>query len=108
MRFRAVKKRRSGPRGSRGAEDKAAEDRAIRAVLDAPVNVNATIEIVGCWEHLPGFFDTLLRDSEPLQIYRLGCHSIDIPLIAWMMKYIFAIFPYIDLLVDLRYNAGSI
>ncbi len=30
-------------------EDKAAEDRAIRAVLDALVNVNATVEIVGCW-----------------------------------------------------------
>ncbi len=30
-------------------EDKAAEDRAIRAVLDALVSVNATVEIVGCW-----------------------------------------------------------
>ena len=30
-------------------EDKAAEDKAIRAVLDALVNVNATVEIVGCW-----------------------------------------------------------
>ena len=30
-------------------EDKAAEDKAIRTVLDALVNVNATVEIVGCW-----------------------------------------------------------
>ncbi len=30
-------------------EDKAAEDKAIRDVLDALVNVNATVEIVGCW-----------------------------------------------------------
>jgi len=30
-------------------EDKAAEDKAIRTILDALVNVNATIEIVGCW-----------------------------------------------------------
>ena len=30
-------------------EDKAAEDKAIRAVLDALVNVNATVEVVGCW-----------------------------------------------------------
>jgi len=30
-------------------EDKAAEDKAIRAVLDELVNVNATVEIVGCW-----------------------------------------------------------
>ena len=30
-------------------EDKAAEDKAIRAVLDALVNVNADIEVVGCW-----------------------------------------------------------
>ena len=30
-------------------EDKTAEDKAIRAVLDALVNVNVTVEIVGCW-----------------------------------------------------------
>lgn len=31
------------------SEAKAAEDKAIRAVLDALVNVNATVEVVGCW-----------------------------------------------------------
>ena len=37
------------PQGEQEYKDKAAEDKAIRAVLDALVNVNATVEVVGCW-----------------------------------------------------------
>lgn len=38
-------------------EDKAAEDKAIRAVLDALVNVNATVEVVGCWVWVHGGYE---------------------------------------------------
>lgn len=49
----AILSRQERPQGEQEykdtTEDKAAEDKAIRAVLDALVNVNATVEIVGCW-----------------------------------------------------------
>ena len=38
-------------------EDKAAEDKAIRAVLDALVNVNADIEIIGSWLWILGGYE---------------------------------------------------
>ena len=38
-------------------EDKAAEDRAIRAVLDALVNVNADTEIIGSWIWIHGGYE---------------------------------------------------
>ena len=38
-------------------EDKAAEDKAIRAVLDAPVNVNTDIEIIGSWLWILGGYE---------------------------------------------------
>ena len=38
-------------------EDKAAEDKAIRAVLDALVNVNADIEIIGSWLWIHGGYE---------------------------------------------------
>ena len=38
-------------------EDKAAEDKAIRAVLDALVNVNADIEIIGTWIWIHGAYE---------------------------------------------------
>lgn len=38
-------------------EDKAAEDKAIRAVLDALVSVNATIEIIGSWIWIHGGYE---------------------------------------------------
>ena len=38
-------------------EDKAAEDKAIRAVLDALVNVSADIEIIGTWLWIHGGYE---------------------------------------------------
>lgn len=46
------------PQGEKDTtEDKAAEDKAIRAVLDALVNVNADTEIIGTWIWIHGGYE---------------------------------------------------
>lgn len=48
-RLYAVLSRQEAAQEKKESQDTAEEDTAIRAVLDALVNVNATVEIVGCW-----------------------------------------------------------
>ncbi|USF28500.1 hypothetical protein N510_003462 [Firmicutes bacterium ASF500] len=48
-RLYAVLSRQEATQEKKEPQDTAAEDKAIRTVLDALVNVNATVEIVGCW-----------------------------------------------------------